>query len=44
MPTSVTINGKAHSVDLPGDVPLLWVLREALLHKPVDGIHYVNPA
>lgn len=30
MPTSVTINGTAHSVDLPGDVPLLWVLRDEI--------------
>jgi len=30
MPTSVTINGKAHQVDLPGDVPLLWVLRDEI--------------
>ncbi|GAA6190472.1 (2Fe-2S)-binding protein [Phaeobacter gallaeciensis] len=28
MPTSLTINGKAHQVDLPDDVPLLWVLRD----------------
>jgi isoquinoline 1-oxidoreductase alpha subunit len=30
MPTSLTINGKPHDVDLPGDVPLLWVLRDAV--------------
>lgn len=30
MPASLTINGKAHSVDLPGDVPLLWVLRDEI--------------
>ena len=28
MPTSLTINGTAHTVDLPDDVPLLWVLRD----------------
>ena len=28
MATSVTINGKTHQVDLPDDVPLLWVLRD----------------
>ncbi len=28
MTTSLTINGKAHSIDLPEDVPLLWVLRD----------------
>jgi isoquinoline 1-oxidoreductase subunit alpha len=28
MATSLTINGKAHQVDLPDDVPLLWVLRD----------------
>jgi isoquinoline 1-oxidoreductase alpha subunit len=30
MPASLTINGKSHSVDLPGDVPLLWVLRDEI--------------
>ena len=29
MPT-LTINGKAHSVDAPGDTPLLWIIREDL--------------
>ncbi len=28
MSTTLTINGKAHQVDLPDDVPLLWVLRD----------------
>jgi len=28
MPTSLMINGNAHQVDLPDDVPLLWVLRD----------------
>ncbi len=28
MTTSLKINGQAHSVDLPDDVPLLWVLRD----------------
>ena len=26
----LTINGKAHSVDVAGDTPLLWVLRDTL--------------
>lgn len=30
MATTLTINGKSHQVDLPDDVPLLWVLRDAL--------------
>lgn len=30
MPHSLTINGTRHEVDLPGDVPLLWVLRDEL--------------
>ncbi|WP_417720476.1 (2Fe-2S)-binding protein [Salipiger sp.] len=30
MPTTLTVNGRTHDVDLPGDVPLLWVLRDAL--------------
>jgi isoquinoline 1-oxidoreductase subunit alpha len=28
--TPVTINGKLHDLDLPGDTPLLWVLRDEL--------------
>ncbi|MGB0440169.1 MAG: (2Fe-2S)-binding protein [Paracoccaceae bacterium] len=30
MATELTINGTAHSVDLPQDVPLLWVLRDEI--------------
>ncbi len=30
MATTLTINGTSHQVDLPGNVPLLWVLRDAL--------------
>jgi isoquinoline 1-oxidoreductase alpha subunit len=30
MSFSLEINGTRHEVDLPGDVPLLWVLRDAL--------------
>lgn len=30
MPTTLKINGTAHQVDLPDDVPLLWVLRDEL--------------
>ena len=28
MATQITINGTSHDVDLPEDVPLLWVLRD----------------
>ena len=28
--TQLTINGKSHTVDLPSDTPLLWVLRDDL--------------
>ena len=28
--TTIQINGKAHSVDVPEDMPLLWVLRDEL--------------
>ena len=27
---SLTINGKRHDVDVPGDMPLLWVIRDAI--------------
>ncbi len=30
MPTTLTINGHPQTVDLPGDVPLLWVLRDEI--------------
>jgi Aerobic-type carbon monoxide dehydrogenase, small subunit CoxS/CutS homologs len=30
MAVSLTINGKVHDVDLPDNVPLLWVLRDAI--------------
>lgn len=30
MPHPLTVNGQRHEVDLPGDTPLLWVLRDAL--------------
>ncbi len=30
MPTTLRINGTPHQVDLPGDVPLLWVLRDEI--------------
>ena len=28
--TTLTVNGARHEVDLPGEVPLLWALRDAL--------------
>ncbi|MEP5154110.1 MAG: (2Fe-2S)-binding protein, partial [Planktotalea sp.] len=30
MATEITVNGSLRKVDLPGDVPLLWVLRDEL--------------
>lgn len=30
MPFKLTVNGKPRSVDVPGDMPLLWVLRDVL--------------
>ncbi len=30
MAYEIRVNGRTHAVDLPGDVPLLWVLRDAL--------------
>ena len=29
-PTSITVNGKTHSVEVAPDTPLLWVLRDTL--------------
>ncbi|MBB3773437.1 aerobic-type carbon monoxide dehydrogenase small subunit (CoxS/CutS family), partial [Angulomicrobium tetraedrale] len=28
--TDLTINGARHSVDVPAEMPLLWVLRDVL--------------
>ena len=33
MPFTLTVNGKATTVDVPGDMPLLWVLRDVLSLK-----------
>jgi isoquinoline 1-oxidoreductase subunit alpha len=30
MPTTLTVNGTSATVDLPGDTPLLWALRDGL--------------
>ena len=30
MTTTLTVNGTVHQIDLPGNVPLLWVLRDAM--------------
>jgi hypothetical protein len=30
MPYSLTVNGRTTSVDVPADIPLLWVLRDVL--------------
>jgi isoquinoline 1-oxidoreductase subunit alpha len=30
MKVTLSVNGKSRSVDVPGDMPLLWVLRDAL--------------
>lgn len=30
MATTLTVNGVRHRIDLPDDVPLLWVLRDAI--------------
>jgi len=30
MPFTLTVNGKSASVDVPGDMPLLWALRDVL--------------
>jgi len=34
---NLTINGNSHTVDLPDDMPLLWVLRDAL---NITGVKY----
>ena len=33
MPYSLVVNGQPHTVDMPGDMPLLWVLRDSLHMK-----------
>ena len=33
MPFTLNVNGKASTVDVPGDMPLLWVLRDVLNFK-----------
>ena len=30
MPFTIKVNGQTHSVDVDGDTPLLWVLRDVL--------------
>lgn len=30
MPVTLTVNGTRHTLDVPDDMPLLWVLRESL--------------
>jgi len=30
MSTTIHVNGQSHAIDLPADVPLLWVLRDEL--------------
>jgi len=30
MPFSIKINGASHDIDVDGDTPLLWVLRDVL--------------
>jgi isoquinoline 1-oxidoreductase alpha subunit len=38
MPFNLTVNGKPATVDVPGDMPLLWVIREVLnLHGTKYG-------
>jgi isoquinoline 1-oxidoreductase subunit alpha len=38
MPVTFTVNGKATTVDVPSDMPLLWVLRDVLhLHGTKYG-------
>jgi isoquinoline 1-oxidoreductase subunit alpha len=38
MPFKITVNGQSRMVDVPGDMPLLWVIREVLdLHGTKFG-------
>ncbi|MBI4262976.1 MAG: (2Fe-2S)-binding protein, partial [Acidobacteria bacterium] len=30
MPYTLTVNGRSTTVDVPGDMPLLWVIRDVL--------------
>jgi isoquinoline 1-oxidoreductase alpha subunit len=33
MPFTLNVNGKTSTVDVPADMPLLWVLRDVLNFK-----------
>jgi isoquinoline 1-oxidoreductase alpha subunit len=33
MPYTLAVNGKSQTVDVPGEMPLLWVLRDVLKLK-----------
>jgi isoquinoline 1-oxidoreductase alpha subunit len=33
MPFTLTVNGRSSTIDVPGDTPLLWVLRDVLMLK-----------
>ena len=37
MAFTLNVNGKTASVDVPGDMPLLWVLRDVLNFKGSSG-------
>ena len=36
MTTTLNVNGKSFTVDVPGDTPLLWTLRDVLGCGAVD--------
>jgi isoquinoline 1-oxidoreductase alpha subunit len=33
MPYTLNVNGRSTTVDVPGDMPLLWVIRDVLNMK-----------
>ena len=45
MPFTIKVNGQTHSVDVDGDTPLLWVLRDVLgmtRHENADLLTFIK--
>ena len=44
MPFTLTINGKSSTVDVPADMPLLWVLRDVLNLRGRQQVRLIDHA